>query len=432
MENSKRPFFVGVRGMPESKRVVIVGSGFAGFFAAVEFGRLAHLVPGLEVTLVDKNNYHMFMPLLYHVGTGGIEAGNICFPIRATLNNGGTSPPVMFREAEVTGIDTENKKVVCDRAELEYEYLIFALGSTTNFYGIPGLEDNGVPLKTIEDGIAMHNRILESFEAALLEEDEQKRREMLTFVVVGGGATGVELSTTMALFVFRTLNRDFPPLVRLARVLLIEATGSLLHGMRLEVGRLALKQARKLGVEVRLNCLVSKATPDGIETKDGESIPSRNVTWVGGIKPLPIADDLHAERAKDGRIAVSDSLEVPNRPGLYVAGDSAYCLRHDTRSPYPPTAQSAKRMGKTCALNIVRSMNNLPPLPFRYKYKGDLVFLGRNYAVGEFMGRVVSGLPAFYMYQGYHLVSIAGFKNRLVTLLDWAYDYFYRRSTVKL
>jgi NADH dehydrogenase len=389
------------------------------------------MAPGLEITLVDRNNYHLFVPLLYHVGTGGIGAENICFPVRSTLKNGGSSSPVMFRECEVLNVDVEKKIVVTDRVQLSYDYLIFALGSTTNYYGIPGLEQNIVPLKTIEDGIAMHNRIIENFEEALLEQDEQKRRSLITFIIVGGGATGVELASTMSLFIHKSLARDFPTIIDEARVVLIEASSSLLHGMRPEMGQLTLKQLQKLRVDVILNCRVSRASSDGIVINDGSLIASRNVIWVGGIKPTPLAEALQVERAKDGRIIVDPYLAVPAVPGLYVIGDNAYALKPDG-TPYPATAQAAVRMGIYAAGNIVRVINGYPSCPFDYKYKGDLVFLGRNYAVGEFYGRFISGQLAFFMYQTYHLMTLAGFKNKLVTLIDWAYDFFYKRDTSKL
>ncbi len=414
------------------KRVVILGAGFAGLFAAVEFEKLCGQVRDLEVTLVDRYNYHMFVPLLYHVATGGTDDECICFAIRALLRNGGAVPPIMFRESEVTRIDLNAKTIATDHGELRYDYLVFAPGSTSTYYGIPGVEQNIIPLKTINDGTALHNRILESFEAALLETDEQKRRELLTFVIIGGGATGVELVSTMALFVFNTLPHDFPTLVTQARVVLVEATDSLLRGMRPQLGRMTLSRLEKMGVEVMLSCHVAAVSPQGIEAKDGRRVATRNVVWVAGIKPVPLAEGLPVAKAKDGRIVVDEFLEVPSVPGLYVAGDCAYALQRGTTVAYPPTAQSAVRMGKTCARNIVASITGSSLRPFGYHYKGDIVFLGRNYAVGEFFGKVISGFPAFFLYQAYHLVSLMGFRKKLVTLIDWAYDYFYSRSTEKV
>lgn len=416
----------------QGRKIVILGAGFGGLFAAKEFCKLSRHVPGMEVTLIDKNNYHMFVPLLYVAATGGVDPNNICFPIRATIKNGGIGPPVMFREAEVLSIDMKGKKVITNRAEFPYDYLIFALGSTTNYYGIPGLEQNILALKTIGDAMAMHSRILESFESALMEPDEQKRRELLTFVVVGGGPTGVELACMLALFAFKILARDFPPLVYQARVVLIEAGDSLLRGMRPEMGRLTLQRLKILGVEVILNCSVANATTNCINTKDGRSITSRNVIWSAGVKPSHLAQAMQVEKARDGRIIVDQKLEVPSVSGLYVVGDCAYVLRKDTGKPYPPTAQVAVRMGIACARNITRVIMSQPVHPFNYKYKGDLVFLGRNYGVAEIGGRVISGLPAFFLYQVYHIITLTGFKNKILTIIDWAYDYFYRRNTVKI
>ncbi len=414
------------------KRVVVLGAGFAGLFAVVEFEKLCGHVPELEVTLVDRYNYHMFVPLLYHVATGGADGECICFAIRSLLRNGGAVPPVLFRESEVLGIDLSTRTVATDHGDLGFDYLVLALGSTSNYYGIPGVGQNIIPLKTIQDGVALHNRILESFEAAIHEPDEDRRRALLTFVVVGGGATGAELCSTMALFVFKTLPHDFPTLASQARVVLVEATDSLLRGMRPALGRMTLARLEKMGVEVMLNCHVAAVSKEGIAAEDGRHVATRNVVWVAGIKLVPLADGLPVEKAKDGRIIVNEYLEVPSAPGLYVVGDSAYALQRGTATAYPPTAQSAVRMGRTCGRNVVAAMIGSSPRRFDYHYKGDIVFLGRNYAVGEFLGQVISGFPAFFLYQAYHLVSLMGFRKKIITLIDWAYDYFYSRSTEKV
>ncbi len=413
-------------------KIVILGAGFGGFAAAMELERLAGTLRGAEVTLLDRNNYQLFVPLLYHVATGGIEPGAICVPVRATLRKGGMSGPVAFRECEINGIDLERRAVLTEGGAFPFDYLVLALGSVTNFYGIPGCAEHIMPLKTVRNGIAMHNRILSTFEAAMLEPDERKRRELLTFVIVGGGPTGVELSSTVAIFVFKTLARDFPELVPHARVILVEAGNGVLRGMRPALGRYALPQLKKLGVEVVLESRVASASAEGIQIKDGPAIPTRNVTWVAGVKPSPLVEAMPLEKAKDGRVIVDERLAVASVPGLFVIGDCAYAMNRWTSKPYPATAQAALRMGRDCARIIAREINGLPPRPFDYKLKGDLVFIGRNYGTGDPAGIVMTGWPAFMVYQTYHIVALTGMKNRLTTLLDWAYDYFYRRNTAKL
>ncbi|MDO8473746.1 MAG: NAD(P)/FAD-dependent oxidoreductase [Dehalococcoidia bacterium] len=416
----------------EKKRVVIVGAGFAGLAAAREFERLSRHLRNTEVVMLDRNNYHLFMPLLYQVGSGGIDPGNICFPMRAMFKGGASGPPVMFHECTVLDIDTDRKVVRTDRCDSEYDYLIFAPGSTTNYYGIPDLEDNTMPLKTIKDGMAMHRRVLESFETALLEPDEAMRSRLLTFVVVGGGATGVEVACTLAVFVFKTLKRDFPTLVSHVRVVVVEATNGLLGGMPSDVGRKALEQLTALGVQVMLNCRVERVDSSCIKMQDGDSISTCNIIWVAGVRPHPLTDKLPAEKARDGRIVVDEALQAKGLPGVYVIGDCGYKMQSGGSSAYPPTAQVAVREGKACARNITSSIMGRPQRAFDYKYRGELIFLGRNHAVGEFGGRVIDGFPAFWLYQTYYLNRLAGFKRKLTTAIDWAYDYFYRRNTAKL
>lgn len=416
----------------KKNRIVIIGAGFGGLAAAREFEHIGRYAPGAEVLMLDKNNYHLFTPLLYQVGSGGIEPGNICFPMRSMLEKGGTLPPVMFRECEVLEVDTEHRKLHTSRCDCDYDYLIFAPGSTTNYYGMSGLDKTTMPLKTIRDGMRMHYKILESFETALLEQDEQRRKALLAIVIVGGGATGVEVASTVAVFVFKTLARDFPGLVKQARVVLIEASDGLLRGMPAQMGRKALERLTARGVEVLLNCQVAGVDSTAVHTRDGRSIPTCNVTWVAGVKPAPLADKLPAEKSKDGRIMVNEVFEARGLPGVYVIGDCAYMMQYGDGAAYPPTAQVALREGRACARGIVQAIMGLPPCPFNYSYRGELVFLGRDYAVGQVGGRVIDGMPAFWMYQTYYLNKLAGFKRKATTAIDWAYDFFYRRNTAKL
>ncbi len=418
--------------MDKKKKVVILGAGFGGFAAAREFNWLSKWLPGVDITIVDQNNYHLFVPLLYMVCAGGIDPESICFPLRSHLRNGGTVSPIMFRECKVESVDFENRRLIADRLELPYDYLVFAPGSHTNFYGIPDIEPHVFELKTIRDGMSVHNRILECFETALLETDEQRRRFQLTFVIVGGGPTGVETACMISAFIFKSLVRDFHSLTKLAKIVMVEATGTLLGGSRPEIAKIAYERLTCCGVEVMLGCPAAKVTTEGIHMKDGRFVSARTVLWGAGVRADPLAAPMPADKAKDGRVLINQNLEVPKIPGLYVIGDCAYREQPDSTRAYPPTAQVALRQGKACARNIANHVLGRQQEPFRYKFKGDLIFLGRNHAVGEIGNMVIKGFPAFAIYELYYLTRLMGFKNKLTTLIDWAYDYFYERNTVKL
>jgi len=224
------------------KRVVILGAGAAGLNAALELERASAEIPELDVTLVDQHNYHLFLPLLYQVVTGGIEPGHISFPLRSLLRQGGTAGPVTFRESRVWSIDVDKRRVITDDGELEWDYLVVALGSTTNYLGLADIEKNTLPLRTLADAITIVNRILDSYKAALLEGDEQRRRELLTFVLVGGGATGVELAASIGDFVRKVLIRDYPFLTPQVRLILAEARAYILPEMGPEMAEVALKR----------------------------------------------------------------------------------------------------------------------------------------------------------------------------------------------
>ncbi|MBI2858500.1 MAG: NAD(P)/FAD-dependent oxidoreductase [Chloroflexi bacterium] len=418
--------------MRRKKKVAIVGAGFGGFAAMREFNRLIPWLRDTEITLLDQNNYHLFIPLLYQVCAGGIDPDSICFPIRSHLRKGGTVPPIMFRECSVHAVDVEKKVIIADRLELSYDYLVFAPGSHTNYYGIPDVEPHVFELKTIRDAMGIHSRILECFEAALLETDEARRRFLLTFVIVGGGPTGVETASMISAFVHKSLVREFQSLTKVARVIMVEATMGLLGGSRPEASKIAYERMVCCGVDVMLGCPASRVTAEGIHLKDGRFIPARTVLWGAGITPDPLCGPMPADKSRDGRIIIDQHLEVTRLPGLYVIGDCAYREQPGSDKAYPPTAQVALRQGKTCARNIASQIMGRPQKPFRYKFKGDLIFLGRNHAVGELGNMVIKGFPAFMVYQTYYITRLMGFRNKLTTLIDWAYDYFYERNTVKL
>jgi len=423
----------------DKKRVVILGAGAAGLGVALELKKASAGTPALEVTLVDQRNYHHPLPFIWHVVSGSVEPGHISFPLHALLRRRSAEGPVKFRQSRVQSIDVEKKVVSTDAGKLKWDYLVVAMGSATNFFGMADVEENSLSFKSLKDAVDIHNRILDNYEAALLERNEERRRELLTFVVVGGGPTGIELAAAIQDFVRKALVRDYPSLMPQTRVLLVEAQDALLSGFGAKVSELAISRLRSRGIEVLLKTRISKAWSAGVQTADGQTIPTRTVIWVAGVKPMDIVESLPFEKAKGGRIVVNQYLEVTESPGVYVLGDCAYSLQENGSVPYPPTQQVAIRQGPACARNIVRAMRGQEQRPFRYKFKGQVIYMGRNLVVAQLGNRVFDGFAAALLRRVYYLwmfISYLGlpreFRRKLGAVCGWIPAYFYHRNTAHL
>jgi len=423
----------------DKKRVLILGAGAAGISVALELKKASAGVPGLEVTLVDQRDYHHPLPFIWQVVSGSVEPSHISFPLPALLRQRGAEGSVKFKQSRVQGIDVAKKVVSTDDGELEWDYLVVALGSTTNFFGMANVEENSLILKSLRDAVSIHNHILDNYEAALREGDEQLQRELLTFVVVGGGPTGVELVAAIQDFVRKALIRDYPSLISQTRVLLVEAQDALLSGMKAKMSELAISRLRSRGIEVLLKTRITKVWSGGIQTADEQTIPTRTVIWVAGVKPVAVVESLPFNKAKGGRIKVNQYLEVPESPGVYVLGDCAYLLQEHGSVPYPPTQQVAQRQGPACARNIVRTIQGREQLAFRYKFKGQLIYMGRNLALAQLGERVFDGFAAALLRRVYYLwvfISYLGlpteFRRKLGAVRGWIPAYFYHRNTAHL
>jgi NADH dehydrogenase len=423
----------------QKKRVVILGAGSAGIGALLELKRASAGIPEMEVTLVDQNNYHFVLPLIYQVVTGSVAPGHISFPLRILLRQRGTTGQVKFRQSQIQGIDVESRIVATDTGELEWDYLVVALGSTVNFFGMDEVERNALRFRSLKDAINIHNRILDNYETALLEKDEQLRRELLTFVVVGGGPTGVELAASVQDFTLKVLARDYPSLMPYVRVILVEAQDTLLSGMKTKTVELAIARLRSRKIEVLLKTRISKAWADGVQTADGQTIPTRTVIWVGGVKAAAATASLPFDKAKDGRILVNEYLQVPKSPGVYIIGDCAYLQQEHDLGPYPATHQVAMRQGPACARNIINAIRGKPQRPFRYKFKGQIIYIGRNTAVAQLLNFVFDGFAAglvrrmLYLEQMIvYLGLLTGFKSKIGASIDWFFAYFYNRNTARI
>ena len=412
----------------QERRIVVLGAGFAGLSAATELGRLVGDDESLEILLVDRHNYHLFTPLLYQVATTAIVPDNVAHPIRSLSRRRGFT----FQQSEVIGIDLQRRRVLADGAEVPYDYLIAALGSVTNFFGLTQVEEHSLTLKTLGDSIAVRNRILDAFEHADREVDPDRRREWLTFAVVGGGATGVELIAAIHGLVHEVLDEEYPYIAASEmHLLLFEARDQLLLGMSPRLVKIAEERLLGLGVEVRLNTPVQSVYPDRLVTSKNEVVPARTVIWTAGVKANPLWQGMPVEKASLGRVVVNEYLQLPDHPEVYLVGDSSF-FRDDRGQSLPPNAPVAIAQGSAAARNVARAIRRQSLQPFHYRSRGDLLALNHRSAVADVLGLQFDGFLGWLVWRLYYLTQLVGFRDRLRTLLDWTFAYFYRYETTEL
>jgi NADH dehydrogenase len=399
-------------------RVVIVGSGFGGLNAA---RRLASAP--VDVTVIDRDNYHGFWPLLYEVATAGLGTDDIARPIRAIYS---PHPNLSVRVGTVTGIDFEAQNVEIDgRDLLRYDFLVLAAGSATTDFGIPGVAEHAFPLKTLPDAVRLRNHILSTFERADTETaGAPPSPGLLTIALVGGGATGVEMAGALAELVAFNLASDFRNLdLTRARVVLIEMADHLLPGFAKVSSDRALRTLSTKGVEVLLNTKLQKVTTDGVTFDDGSSLESETVVWTAGVRANPLTDAVPGDKGKGSTVPVEADLRVPGRPNVFVIGDMAAAAgRHGEQ--LPQLAQVAIQGGRRTADNIRRLLAGKPTRPFHYHNHGIMATIGRRSAVAELPGGIrFGGTAGWLAWLGVHLVFLIGFRNRVVVLVNWAWNY---------
>ena len=398
--------------------VVVVGAGFGGL-AVVR--RLAE--EPVELTIVDRNNFHTFLPLLYQVATSGLNAADVAHPVRAIVQR---HRNVDVRQGTVVGVDTDARVVHLDEEpSLSYDHLVLAVGSTSNDFGIPGVAEHAYPLYSLADAARLRNRVLERFEAAA-RDPSLIDDGAITFAIVGGGPTGVETAGAMAELFDRVLRDDFKTLpVERARVVLIEMADSLLTPFGRRSRQHALDALRRRGVEVRLSTAVSAVEPDAVELEGGERIPAHTLVWAAGVKASPLAEALDVERGPGGRVTVARDLSVPDHDGVWVIGDLAHTPgATDDGGAAPQLAPAAMQMGELVARNICHRIGGEPTEPFHYRDKGTMATIGRRAAVAELPGLpALVGSVAWVAWLVLHLVMLIGFRNRLSVLVNWAWNY---------
>jgi len=403
--------------------VVIVGAGFGGLRAA----RALRRAP-VDVILVDRNNYHLFQPLLYQVATAGLEPEEIAKPVRAILRR---QKNLEFRLLDVTGIDFAARRVLTSDRPIAYDYLILAVGARTSYFGLADVERDGFALKDIPDAVRLRNHALGCFERAMLEPDPERRRALLAFVVVGGGPTGVEMAGALSELVRLVLVKDYPRLnLKDVRILLLEAGDRLLAAMPPRLSEAAARTLWRKHVEVRHGATVSGYDGTSARLKSGEIIPAYTLVWAAGVQVADLMGRLGLQPARLGRVPVEPTLQLATHPEVFVVGDAAYLEAN--QSPLPMMAPPAMQMGQTAATNIRRLLQGERCVPFRYRDPGTLATIGRNAAVARIHGISFTGFPAWVMWLVVHIIQLIGFRNKLFVLINWAWDYFFYDRAVRL
>jgi len=396
-------------------RVVILGCGFGGLFAA----RALRNAP-LDITVLDRTNHHLFQPLLYQVATAGLAAPAVAEPIRRILARQ-KNATVLYGEAQ--RVDLAAKKVVLENGEqLAYDRLILATGARDSYFGHDEWAAHAPGLKTLEDAFDIRRRVLLAFEHAEREADAAKRATWLTFVVIGAGATGVEMAGMLAEIARHTLKgefRRFDP--RNARVVLVEATDRVLPPYTPDLSERARRQLERLGVTVWLGRRVTGIDEGGVQL-GGERLEAKTVIWCAGVAGSPVGATLGVPLDRAGRVIVEPDLSVPGHPEVQVVGDLAQVATH--QPPVPGVAPAAKQMGRHAARNILAALTGRPARPFRYRDYGQLATIGRSAAVAMFGKVHIWGWLAWVAWLTAHIYFLIGFRNRLVVLIDWAWAYW--------
>jgi len=405
-----------------TKQVVVLGGGFGGLHLVRRLERRLHSGEA-AVTLVDRQNYHLFTPLLYQVCTGELPPHAVAYPLRDATAPAGYH----FLQSEVTAIDLDGRRVGTADGELLYDHLVIAVGSVTNDFGIAGVRENALPVKWLSDAEALKRHVLDIFESAAIETDIARRREALTFIIVGAGPVGVELASSLRDLMDHTLRKIYPSIDFHADIAihLIEGTDRVLPAMDARLSTIAMKRLEQQRIRVLLNTLVSEIGPGVVHTKDGAQLRARTIVWSGGVKVNPIVSSIDLPKSKDGRIVVDDSFRANGRDDVMVLGDAAF-FEHNGKG-LPQLAQVAVLEAPAAARNLVALVRGEPPKPFVYRRKGDLVALGRTQAGAEFArlgGFVVGGLPAWTVWRVNYLMQLLGVRNRGTLLVEWVLSFF--------
>lgn len=401
--------------MADRKHVVIVGGGFGGLNAAMSLKKAP-----VRITLVDRTNHHLFQPLLYQVATAGLSPADIAVPIRSVLS-GQKNTRVLL--AEATGIDVEGKKLLLDKGELGYDYLILAVGATHNFFGHDDWATHALGLKTLDEALAIRERMLLAFEAAERATDPEVRKKLLTFVVIGGGPTGVEMAGAFSELARHVLAKDFRAIdPSAARVVLIEAGPRILTAFPEKLSEKAEQQLAALGVDVHKGSPVAHIDESGVAFKDGTRLAASTVVWAAGIRGTTFAQKLGLKVDRGGRVIAGTDCSIPDHPEIFAIGDMA-AIKDAKGVDVPGLCPAAIQQGNYVANVIRKEIEGKPREPFTYWDKGTMATVGRRRAIAKVEKMQLSGVIAWLAWMAIHVFFLIGFHNRFVVMFNWAWQY---------
>lgn len=404
--------------------VIIIGAGFAGLEVARGLARAK-----VQITMIDKNNHHLFQPLLYQVAIAGLLPSQIAQPVRTIFRK---QKNLMFQMGEVHEINFKEKFIKLNGSAIAYDALVIATGMQTNFFNFDTLEEHGLHLKDLESAIQIRNHLLSMFEQANHEGDAEKRKAMLTFVIIGGGPTGVETAGALAELISHVMKKDYPKLnLKEAKVILVEAASNLITPYPDELRKSAKKLLQKKNVEIRLDTKMQDFNGQRVTFADDSLIETQTLIWTAGAKVVDLINSFGMEQASMGRVRVSPTLQLPLFPDAFVIGDASFLL-DENNNPLPMLSTVAMQQGKLTAKNIMRLLDNKNLIPFHYKDPGLLATIGRNAAVARIFGISFSGFIAWVIWVFLHVYRLIGFRNRIIVMFNWAWDYVFYDNQVRL
>ena len=413
--------------IPESPlpRVIIIGGGFAGIEFSKKLSR-----EKFQLVMLDKHNYHTFQPLLYQVATSGLEADSISMPLRKIFAHRKNS---YFRLCEVLSVDAEKKILQTNIGQLKYDYLVIATGSSTNYFGMENIMKYAMPMKTVPEALDLRSLILQNMEQAVMTEDKKIKQSFLDFVIVGGGPTGVELAGALSELKNNVLPNDYAEIdFRLMQIHLVEMGTRVLSGMSEKASEKAQEFLEKFGVKILLGVSVTDYNNLEVKLSNGGTLFSKALIWTGGVKGMTIDGLPPSSIVKGNRIHVNAFNKVENTENVFAVGDVAAMMTAENPSPHPMLAPIAISQARNVAKNLNRTITEKPMLPFRYSHKGTMATIGRNKAVADLSFIHLHGRFAWFVWMFVHLMSLVGFRNRVVVFVNWMWSYINYDSAIRL